>query len=93
MKEKKLPKYQIQEKTPEIEEATIDKTLLKKIVFERRKLEEEKKDWEGIVKKIEGYNSAIKDLEQKRKIHESEVRSILNEKETLNNELGKIQKE
>ena len=52
MKDNKPPKYQIQEKTPENEEAIIDKTLLKKIVIERRKLEDEKKDWEEVVKKI-----------------------------------------
>ena len=55
MKEKIPPKYQIQDKTPEKEEIlTADKALLKKIKFERQKLDEERREWEIIVNKIEG---------------------------------------
>ena len=72
MKNNKLPKYQIQEKTPEKEEVlTADKALLKKIKFERQKLEEERREWENIVSKIHpcriGFQPSFRAIYQWRK--------------------------
>ena len=68
MKDNKIPKYQIRDKTPEEElEMIPDAKLLKQIKEERIKLKKEKIEWEKLIEKIEGYNDNIKDLEKKRK--------------------------